>query len=86
MVLFPIEAILNLYAETRLSKLEQVLAGTKKHSVSWADETDIEQVNFIKSFYSVMFSKTSSQYPMSLMIMFFTRGISRNQVMGGLGA
>lgn len=45
MVLFPIDDILDLYAKTRLSKLEQVLAGTKKYSVSWADETDIEQVN-----------------------------------------
>ena len=44
MVLFPVEDILDLYAKTRETKLEQVLAGTKKYSVSWADETDIEKV------------------------------------------
>ena len=44
MVLFPIYDILDFYAKTRLNKLEQVLVGTKKHSVSWADETDVEQV------------------------------------------
>ena len=44
MVLFPIDDILDLYIKTRLNKLEQVSAGTKKQSVSWADDEDIEKV------------------------------------------
>ena len=51
MVLFPIDEILDLYIKTRLNKLEQVMAGTKKQSVSWADEEDVEKVCVTAMFF-----------------------------------
>ena len=44
MAMFPVDDILDMYANMRENQLEMFAVGTKKYSVSWADEEDRHQV------------------------------------------
>ncbi|XP_065071266.1 uncharacterized protein KIAA0825-like isoform X2 [Rhopilema esculentum] len=49
MAVFPINEILQLYSRTREQQLEIFLSGTKKYSVSWADEENVDKVKMVEN-------------------------------------
>eukprot|EP00794_Sanderia_malayensis_P005292 gene5292-5959_t len=57
MTLFPVEGILELYSAVRVDQLDMYLTGTKKYSVSWADEEGSDKIKELENLEAFVVSQ-----------------------------